>query len=355
MTFYLRNGTSYRVTDKANMDLHNKLPAGNYIVKEDQFGNLFLDQIDEFIIPMKIYGDISKNANKILRTYLDRTSSTGVMLTGEKGSGKTLLSKQISIIAAKEGIPTIVINSPWHGDAFNDLIQNIEQPCIVLFDEFEKVYDKDDQEAILTLLDGVFQTRKLFILTCNNKWQVDTHMHNRPGRIYYLIDFKGLESTFIEEYCEDNLKNKTHIDAICKISNLFGEFNFDMLKAIIEEMNRYNETPQDAMRLLNVKPEFGEKVTYTIKLKVNGVDIPIEDLCNETWIGNPVTHNNIKIMYKRYNKKDKTEWDWETVEFSTTDLKNVDATKGEFTFADATSVLILTRFYSKTFDYFNAF
>jgi len=63
-------------------------------------------------------------------------------LVGEKGSGKTLLAKYISIAAAKErGIPTIVINHPFHGDEFNLFMQSIQEPVIVLMDEFEKIHD----------------------------------------------------------------------------------------------------------------------------------------------------------------------------------------------------------------------
>ena len=185
MTFYLRNGTAFRVTDEANIDLHTTLPAGNYVVKLNQMsGELYLEQIDSFVSPKKIYGDTTRNVERIINTYFDRTSSTGVMLAGEKGSGKTLLSKQVCVAAAEKNIPTIVINSAWHGDQFNTLIQSIDQPCVILFDEFEKVYDRDEQEAILTLLDGVFPSKKLFILTCNDKWRVDAHMRNRPGRIF---------------------------------------------------------------------------------------------------------------------------------------------------------------------------
>ena len=165
---------------------------------------------------------------------MDRDASTGVMLTGEKGSGKTLLAKNVSFEAAKQGIPTIIINAAWCGDAFNSLIQSIEQPAIILFDEFEKVYDKDDQQQILTLLDGVFPSKKLFVLTCNDKWRVDVHMRNRPGRIYYMLDFAGLDHDFIRDYCADNLKAQEHTEAVCKISSLFDEFNFDMLKALID-------------------------------------------------------------------------------------------------------------------------
>ena len=85
---------------------------------------------------------------------------------------------------------------------------------MVLFDEFEKVYDSDEQEEMLTLLDGVFPSKKLFVLTCNDKWRVNQHMRNRPGRIFYMLDFTGLDEDFVVEYCHDNLKNLANIDGV---------------------------------------------------------------------------------------------------------------------------------------------
>ncbi|HRZ82907.1 MAG TPA: hypothetical protein P5069_10620, partial [Candidatus Hydrogenedentes bacterium] len=45
-------------------------------------------------------------------------------------------------------------------EAFNTFMQAIEQPLVVLFDEFEKVYDDQEQQALLTLLDGVYPSNK---------------------------------------------------------------------------------------------------------------------------------------------------------------------------------------------------
>jgi hypothetical protein len=355
MTFYLRRGNTYQVTDEANINLHRELPVGNYAIKQDMFGNFLLELIDNFTEPKKIYGTILQKADRILATYLDRDASTGVMLAGEKGSGKTLLSKHLSILAAKQGIPTIVINNPWHGDAFNQFIQDVTQHCIVLFDEFEKVYDREHQEAILTLLDGVFPSKKLFIFTCNDRWRIDTHMRNRPGRIYYMMDFKGLEIAFIEEYCEDNLIDKHYTNTVCKISSLFSEFNFDMLKALVEEMNRYRETPQDAMRLLNAKPEFGEKAEYTTQLIIDGIPVTEENTHRDTWNGNPIA-DKIEVNYRK--KDDNSDdWDWESIDFSPAHLVNIDTAKGTFVFTNELehATLLLTRKVFKTYDYLSAF
>jgi hypothetical protein len=277
-------------------------------------------------------------------------------LTGEKGSGKSLLAKTLSIEAAAMDIPTIIINNAWTGDEFNKFLQDIEQPCVILFDEFEKVYDNDHQEKALTLLDGVFPSRKLFVITCNDKWRVNEHMRNRPGRIYYMLDFKGLDPTFIEEYCNDVLVNKTYISKIVEISALFEQFNFDMLKALIEEMNRYDESPQDALKMLNAKPEFNNSGKFDVQLIINGE--PVKDSgVRSDWNGNPL---NGQVYFEWYGKTnynlgsidthetglavaDEDGEFWTEIAFTPNHIVKVDAQAGKFTYQKDTAFCILTR------------
>ena len=355
MSYFLKSGNTFKVSTKEAMDLHERLPVGTYTVGFDKMaGQFFLEQIDSFEIKGKLYGDTTRHAGRILSTFIDRTASTGVMLTGEKGSGKTLLTKRIAINAAEQGIPTIVINQAWCGEGFNAFMQMIDQPTVVLFDEFEKVYDRDDQEKMLTLLDGVYPSKKLFLLTCNDKWRVDQHMRNRPGRIFYMIDFKGLDVDFIREYCEDNLKEKKHIDTICRIASLFSQFNFDMLKAMVEEMNRYGETPQEVLKLLNAKPEFSEESKYKVQLQVDGIDLKDEVVETREWHGNPLI-KGVSIDYKKIDGKDDDGddvWDWEQVRFTTNDLKQVDPATSKFIFMDDEgNRLVLTKIKEKTWHY----
>lgn len=358
MTYFLKSGTSYRVSTKESMDLHETLPAGNYVIKADMMGNLYLESIESFEIPSKLYGDTLKHTDRILRTFKSRDASTGVMLNGEKGSGKTLLAKNLSYQAAKEGIPTIVINSAWHGDKFNALIQSIEQPCIVLFDEYEKVYASEEQEAMLTLLDGVFPSKKLFVLTCNDKWRVNEHMRNRPGRIFYLLDFKGLGAEFIREYCEDRLNNKEHIERIVQIAGTFGEFNFDMLKATVEEMNRYNESPQEALAMLNAKPEYGVECKYKTTLVVDGEQIEGKRLDgNDEWSGNPLGKAVRISYYKVETDKDGDEdWDYNIALFKPNDLKKIGGDGSTYTFINAAGhTLVLNKVKERSYNYYDAF
>ncbi|NDH68662.1 MAG: hypothetical protein EBY22_12320, partial [Gammaproteobacteria bacterium] len=275
---------------------------------------------------------------------------------------KSLLAKNLAIQGAVQlGIPCIVINAPWVGDKFNAFMQMIEQPCMVLFDEFEKVYDSDDQEKALTLLDGVFPSKKLFVLTCNDKWRIDQHMRNRPGRLFYMLDYKGLDANFIMEYCADNLKATLlhHAEKLCQIAALFAQFNFDMLKATVEEMNRYDEAPEDALRMLNVKPEFDSGNKFTMKVIRDGEEVKTEDLERQEWSGNPL-QGHVSIHIKEYEtEKDEDgefDWNWGIIKFTTSELKKIDSQSGKFVFANADGIqLVLSKVQEKSFSYYDAF
>ena len=276
----IQKQTRFEVQNKS-LILHEKLPVGVYNLNfDDDSRCFFLEKLLDFVLPDKIYGKSSGYARRVVHTFLDRPLSTGVLLSGIKGSGKSLLAKQISVLAKESNIPTIVINRNWKGDSFNAFIQSIESEAVIIFDEFEKTYQgHDDQNKILTLLDGVYPTKKLFLITSNETRNVSDYLINRPGRIYYSFEFKELEKEAIIEYCNDNLNNKSHIDDIIKYTTVYSFFNFDMLHAVVEEMNRYKESMFKVLEVLNIEPEMGQNDSYTVTLEMNDKEFLIENNC----------------------------------------------------------------------------
>lgn len=337
MSYFQQMGDQFRPT-AGRESLLEELPVGNYIVAQDMMG-LFYLRVSKFAEPGKMYGDINSKAERIMKTFLDREGRpTGVLMSGEKGSGKSQLARVISRLGYDAGIPTILVNAPFVGDQFANLLASVEQPAIILMDEFEKVYDKDAQPHILTLLDGTIQSQKLFLLTVNDQWGIDSHMKNRPGRLYYHLEFDGLGSQFVREYAQDLLNDKEQVEAVVRCSVLFQKFNFDMLKALVEEMNRYDQDPWDALEFLNAKP-VAHQDTASYEVEVWSPAGDKVNLHREDWEPDrtPLTQRGgLGVMYRRntgeVDEDNDPIWEYEQVMVHAHDAVNINAEDGIYEF-----------------------
>ena len=160
------------------------------------------------------------------------------------------------MLCLKTELPVIIISDAYLGTGFVDFISNINQECVVMLDEFEKIYKNGDQEQLLSILDGSFPSKMLFLLTINDITRMNNNMLNRPGRIHYMREYEGLDIDIIKDIVEDKLNNKNHKDEILNIFSYLGDVSMDIVMSLIDECNLYAlESPKDLIKDLNIKPE----------------------------------------------------------------------------------------------------
>ena len=137
-----------------------------------------------------------------------------------------------------------------------------------MIDELDKV-DKEYQLCLLSLLDGTSTSRKLFLLTGNNKWKVTDWLFNRPGRVFYNFHYAGLEEETIRQYCMVNLKNPGYVSDIILVSKSIQDVSFDILVSIVEECNRYDQSPREFIDFMSFDKAEKNQVPYLFVVQRN--------------------------------------------------------------------------------------
>jgi hypothetical protein len=236
----------------SNVAIIDNLPKGIYSLEQNEFSKEFsLTKLqDEFVFNFKLYDVEDKFINKVVHTYNNTKSNLGVLLNGYKGTGKSISAK---IIANKLNLPVIIISNCFEG--LIDWITELKFDVILFFDEFEKNFEYDKSSVLLSIMDGVYNTehRKIFLLTSNNI-HFDSNFLSRPSRIRYRKEFRNLSHHTIEEYLNDNLKDKSYYDDICKFVNTLEISTIDILKCIVEECNlQPGESLQAIVKDLNIQ------------------------------------------------------------------------------------------------------
>jgi len=280
MKGFTQAGSTISVIKYDETALLKELPVKIYNVIADQGGALHLNIIYDRFDDEAVYGTFNERADKILNSFNTREKSLGALLTGNRGSGKTLLTRVVANKAIDLGLPVIIIDRPFSGGAFNEFMNELGE-AVVIFDEFAKHYDKDSKDAVamLSLLDGTASTKKLFLFTENNEYSINKYMLNRPGRIFYHFRYGKLEEAVITDVCNDKLSDTRKTEEIVELSRTLTEFSFDILLAIIEEANRYpEETVLQLINSLNIDIDNYDVKDYKVRsIEYNGVPIHITD------------------------------------------------------------------------------
>ena len=250
----VESGKRYRIFNNA-ITTYDQLPPKTYRVDYDPETRIFsLLKAHDFEIPeIKIYGQHLDKVKKVLNSMDKMNRNLGVILSGDKGIGKSLFSKCLGLKARKKGIPVILVNEYHEGIA--NFLEEIEQTVMILFDEYDKTFDEKKhncQAEMLSLFDGVSAGKKLFVITCNEIQSLSQYLINRPGRFHYHFRFLYPTADEIRDYMEDKL-DKQYYDEIENVIafSVRMNLNYDCLRSIAFELNNGLKF-QEAINDLNI-------------------------------------------------------------------------------------------------------
>ena len=236
----VESGKRYRIFNNA-ITTYDQLPPKTYRVDYDPDTRTFsLLEAHDFEIPeTKIYGQHLDKVKKVLNAMDKMNRNLGVILSGDKGIGKSLFSKCLGLKARKKGIPVILVNE--YNEGIANFLEEIEQTVMILFDEYDKTFNDKKyncQAEMLSLFDGVSAGKKLFVITCNEIQSLSQYLINRPGRFHYHFRFLYPTADEIRDYMEDKL-DKQYYDEIENVIafSVRMNLNYDCLRSIAFELN----------------------------------------------------------------------------------------------------------------------
>lgn len=260
-----------------SLTIEKSLEPKEYLFNFDEFGNCWLEDIESFKLPSKVYDVNADLRDSIRKSFNANDKNLGVLLTGNKGQGKSLTAK---LICKEMGVPVIVVNKQIpQAVNFVKFFNNIKQNYVLFVDEFEKLFkekgggeDKETsyhrQEVFLSFMDGVLtnEHKVLFLLTTNEG--VNEYFINRPSRIKFLVEYTELPEALFDLITTDKLKNKEYRADLEENVSLIN-LNIDLLISIIDDINLFNKPFSSFKEIYNYKFELYK---YEVNRIVDGVD-----------------------------------------------------------------------------------
>jgi len=271
---WIKNGKEMWITDPPSQDkLDNKI----YVVKNHEIKGFYLEEKqNSFDFPYKVYGIENNFIDRVIKAYDQSKNNLGILLYGIKGTGKSVTAK---MICNKLNLPVILIESKFdiESKSVDEYVNSIPQELIIYIDEYEKKYQ--DSDSLLSIMDGSNTSiyKRLFLLTSNNL-DMSYNLFSRPSRIRYMKKYSSLGLKEINEVIDDSLIYKDKKESIIEFCNQLNIITIDILKSIINEVNLFNESPQDFSEIFNVNKAIVVYDIYEINYSNNSKKLIFTDV-----------------------------------------------------------------------------
>lgn len=279
---WIKNGSTFTRAE-GEVSALPKLPKAIYTINFNPMAGWSIEHFaDKFEFGYKIYGLQEEFIKYIINTWENTTGNLGILLNGIRGTGKTVTAK--ILCNTIPDLPVILVKNM--GNYNQDMIEYIGAfnfDCILLIDEFEKEFSKEDS-TILQLMDGVYTSghRKLCLLTTNTL-SVNENLLDRPTRVRYVKKFGNIDLKSATEYLEDNLNDKSLINEIISYTDTLKISTIDILKMIVEEINIHGiDEFRRSKNFLNISTNDYSYRTICCSIDGGGEGLKkVQDYCKE--------------------------------------------------------------------------
>lgn len=312
----IKAGSRYQIYGE-DLNTYDKLPVRSYDVAFHKMQGFSLVARPDLVVKEeKVYGNHKQRVQKVMKSFKRADRNFGVILSGRKGIGKSLMARLLAEEGIANGLPVITVTDYIPGIA--SFISSIEQEIIVIFDEFEKTFGKpeeqsDPQEEMLSLFDGLDGGKKLFVITCNEIYRLNEFMVDRPGRFHYHFRIGAPTDNEIKEYMEDKLQ-KEYWKEINRIINFSRttEITYDCLRAIAFDLNQ-GYSLEDCLADLNISSSTRNRYDITVYFADGSIYTNMNyfiNLCdrNMEWIWlhdlNPISQRKEKRIHFGFSPAD---------------------------------------------------
>lgn len=243
-TKFIKSGNMYSPIAIDKGVLSDSLEPAIYDLKVGKKGPFLIRTMERYVLPNEIHGNRLGTNIKYTKLSYDKTDKPlGLLISGTKGSGKTILAKSLcNMFMDDYRLPIINVNEYIEPDIITMVIRSVG-PCVVFFDEYGKTYNnkKDSLHATRAADDllGYFEDASLGkvvnILTENNPMDVGPFVLERPSRIKHHFNYDGPTPDEIKSILDSFSKLDKGIKDIINLWSTIFKLNLDSIQLLASE------------------------------------------------------------------------------------------------------------------------
>ncbi len=230
-----------------------KLKPSIYEISSDANGNPVL-LVKPSFEDINLEGKSKGISDLVVNHYNNTTGNFGIMLNGISGMGKTRTLKHI---CNRLNLPVITVTANYKGSYIKEVLDNVNCDCVLVIDEFEKIYSKqEDSESLLSLFDGLDTKNRLFVIVSfNERRYISKYSFGRPGRFLFNFSFYELDQDSAFEFINSKII-LSEPDRMKKYLSCISDVSYDICDKIVKLIKVHGEkTFIENSQYFNVIPQ----------------------------------------------------------------------------------------------------